>query len=402
MRLYRPFPSLAGPAAGGVTMVYRISPVGKLILALALVVTIIGPVAACLWDYDTLLVERQRFPDTLELITGKFLRHSREYYQWRVEDREKRLQQEATPALYDDLSVAYEKLGNHDRAIALALEKEQQFPGRYETYANLGTFYIHAGDLNRGLQEIERAIALNPQAHFGREVYQKHLVTYVMSKRDEGEPPTLPLDNSNRQEPAAIGFAKHILEASSISDDGAQRDSELQRAFQGVLGMMRFGDYDSPILLEALGDLLLGRGYPDDAKRLAARAYLKASYEVETAEAREAYRAMAAQSLVLQTVAKNSTVELTLDALEKEFSGELAEASRWFDAVRRDEQQWIREGKNVDAMFRRKYYEEPAHASLPDRRSVSWPLVTFATLILVVTLWIICRVGAARFSGRIA
>jgi hypothetical protein len=31
---------------------------------------------ACMWDYDTIKMERTRFPSTLELITGKFLRHS--------------------------------------------------------------------------------------------------------------------------------------------------------------------------------------------------------------------------------------------------------------------------------------------------------------------------------------
>jgi hypothetical protein len=46
---------------------------------------------ACLWDYDTLRQERARFPGALELITGKFLRHSPEFYQWRIEDRRRRL-----------------------------------------------------------------------------------------------------------------------------------------------------------------------------------------------------------------------------------------------------------------------------------------------------------------------
>ena len=36
---------------------------------------------ACLWDYDTLKQERARFPDALEVITGKFLRHSPEFYE---------------------------------------------------------------------------------------------------------------------------------------------------------------------------------------------------------------------------------------------------------------------------------------------------------------------------------
>ena len=37
---------------------------------------------ACLWDSDTIKMERSRFPTTLELITGKFLRHSPEFYEW--------------------------------------------------------------------------------------------------------------------------------------------------------------------------------------------------------------------------------------------------------------------------------------------------------------------------------
>src|SRR5687768_12330427 len=47
--------------------------------------------AACLWDSDTIKMERSRFPGTLELITGKFLRHSPEFYEWRIRDRLKRL-----------------------------------------------------------------------------------------------------------------------------------------------------------------------------------------------------------------------------------------------------------------------------------------------------------------------
>jgi hypothetical protein len=37
-----------------------------------------GSARACIWDRDTLAMERARFPTTLELITGKFLRRTRE------------------------------------------------------------------------------------------------------------------------------------------------------------------------------------------------------------------------------------------------------------------------------------------------------------------------------------
>ena len=51
-------------------------------LAAALVAVLVPSVAAaCPWDYDTIKRERTRFPGTLELITGKFLRHSPEFYE---------------------------------------------------------------------------------------------------------------------------------------------------------------------------------------------------------------------------------------------------------------------------------------------------------------------------------
>ncbi|MEK6234541.1 MAG: hypothetical protein N2C14_07500, partial [Planctomycetales bacterium] len=211
------------------------------------------PAWACMWDTDTLAVERSRFPNSLELITGKFLRHSREFYQWRADDRSRRMKDgESSPEIYDDLSVAYEKLDDHNRAIQTALEKETKFPGLYETRANLGTFYIHAGDLEAGVREIERAIEINPDAHFGREIYQKHLVGYVLSKRtdDNGGALKLPLDSSDPGENGPFGFAVYVLEANRVESGSPVSQDEMEKAAKGVLGMMRFGNYDSPVLLE--------------------------------------------------------------------------------------------------------------------------------------------------------
>ena len=88
-------------------------------------------VAACSWDYDTIKMERTRFPGTLELITGKFLRHSPEFYRWRIADRLKRLETAPSDAaLLDDLAVAYDKTGRHDEAIETARRTERSHPGR--------------------------------------------------------------------------------------------------------------------------------------------------------------------------------------------------------------------------------------------------------------------------------
>lgn len=47
--------------------------------------------SACLWDRDSLWMENQKFPMALELITGKFRRHTKHYYQWRRDDSLKKL-----------------------------------------------------------------------------------------------------------------------------------------------------------------------------------------------------------------------------------------------------------------------------------------------------------------------
>jgi tetratricopeptide (TPR) repeat protein len=218
-------------------------------LLAAFVVLLLTPagLCACLWDYDTLQMERSRFPSALELITGKFLRHSPEFYYWRIEDRQRRLRAEPDNlALYDDLAVAYDKTGRHDKAIETILVSHAKDPNRYETVANLGTFYIHAGQLEKGLEYIDRAIRINPDAHFGREKYQKYLVEYVLSRRKDGKTP-LPLTPA-----ASYGRNNFVAYLAGRHQTETLAEEDYQAALKGVLGMMKFGKHDSPALLEAL------------------------------------------------------------------------------------------------------------------------------------------------------
>ncbi len=309
------------------------------------------PAFACLWDYDTLAMERERFPSALELITGKFLRHTREFYEWRIQDRLQRLKAEPDRAEWlDDLAVAYDKTGRQADAIATMERLETIRPGRYETYANLGTFHIHAGQPEKGLPFIAKAIEINPEAHFGREIYQKRLVEYVMSRRVDGRL-SLPLCSEQRTHHFAGGFAGAVL----AGDKSAEK---LEAAVKGVLGMMRFGTHDHPVLLEALGDLLCSGGR-NDAKRLAARAYLKASYGAEDRQAAVAYRQIADATLDMQTVHPNTTTQLSLADLERDLRAELEDAEAWYADVREDERKWIREGKDPEKEFAAKYYTSP-------------------------------------------
>jgi tetratricopeptide (TPR) repeat protein len=365
----------------------------RTILALAALLSIPTVAFACLWDHDTLRQERARFPSTLELITGKFLRHSKGFYEWRIKDRLEKLKTSPSiMACYDDLAVAYEKTGQHDKAIETILAKEKISPGLYETYSNLGTFHILAGDFEKGLPFIDKALEINPDAHFGRERYQKWLVEYALSKKKDGKL-TFPLGNGGWG-----GFAEFLKKP--LRNEKAVKGvllgdrlgtEDLQQAVKGVLGMMRFANHNNPLLLEALGDLLIGDWEPSvDAKQLSARAYLMASYQATEESAKKRYRRLADRALSAQTRGAETDSPIDLEDLEVQFKQELADADTWFSDLQDREANWVREGKDADAEFDRLYSEEPEAIdadplpSLP--RSVRIQLVGGLVFWLIVIL----------------
>jgi tetratricopeptide (TPR) repeat protein len=344
---------------------------------------------ACMWDYDTLKTERSRFPDTLELITGKFLRHSPEFYQWRIKDREQRLKDHPSElGLYDDLGVAYDKIGNDEKAIGLMLQKEHIAPGLYETYANLGTFYLHSGQYDKGVAMIDKALDLNPDAHFGREKYQKYLAEYVATRAKDGKV-VLPLTRTTpypasvkgddeegwkayriqRQDDNYVAFLMKSEKRDLLSED------ETYRATKGILGIMKFGKHNSPVILEVLANLLalvngdqpFGKG-----KELAGRALLKASYEVKDDAAKKEYRQLAKKAI---EYSQPNHRGLTLDEMESDFKKELADADAWYADLREKEIGWIRNGQNPEAEFDKLYVKDPAVASPTDEftiQNVPW------------------------------
>lgn len=317
---------------------------------------------ACMWDYDTLMQERSRFPSALELITDKFLRHSPEFYQWRIKDRLERLKSDPQNlALHDDLAVAYQKTGQQAKAIEVVQAKDKIKPGLYETYSNLGTFHILAGDFEKGLPLIGKALAINPKAHFGREKYQKYLVEYALLRRKAGKiafPLRFEFSRENPDE--ILNFRDYLSQKLHW-----ERQNELehaQAAIKGVTGMMRFADHNNPLLLEALGDLLLMYRYDQrDAKQLAARCFLQASYVMQKKdpEAAVRYYVHAQNALDLQVRDSISGGQLALQELEPKFKLELTQAEQWYAKLRDQEVAWIREGKNADTEFDRLYTSEP-------------------------------------------
>lgn len=151
-----------------------------------------------------------RFAMVHDVIHERFPRHGEAYYQERNRRVRQALEENKGPhdeayfALFDDLGAGLDYLKQHDEAVRVLRDKlsEQEALGQkdrqlYTTYANLGTFLIHgnaraalSGDaaaqerLREGLSFIRKSIEVNPEAHFGREVWQAVAVEYLLAVSD--------------------------------------------------------------------------------------------------------------------------------------------------------------------------------------------------------------------------
>jgi tetratricopeptide (TPR) repeat protein len=237
----------------------------KSLLAIALAGAAMTP---CLWDSDTLDTELRGLPESFDLIVGKWHRHSDAYY----EDRVTKLTAKATLTLVDldDLAVAYEHLEKRDLAIetmadkakALAAKPDKEHQYRY--HANLGTFYAHAGRFEDALSELRTAVDINPDAHFGREVFQIELIEYVAHAKKD--PTVWTLHSYLRHAGYYLPF---MVGRGSVSSDpvtsrerpgwNGNRDLDWDAAHKALAGMLRFGGLEGAELYRGLGELYLSK-----------------------------------------------------------------------------------------------------------------------------------------------
>ena len=159
---------------------------------------------ACLNDRDTLAEEVQGLPDVVQIITGRFARNPPLFYQMRIQRVSSELR--SHPSLlgdYDDIGVAYDRLGQDDAAIRWLSLKRIHLPPYdpsnaalkeqwYRYYANVGTCRVHrwmrAGadrakisEVEQARDEIAQAIAIKPDAHLGRENYQLQVMKWIIT-----------------------------------------------------------------------------------------------------------------------------------------------------------------------------------------------------------------------------
>jgi len=173
----------------------------RLVLGLGISVLVPATLLACLNDVD---VDQQRsLPDLRLIITGRFDRNPPLYYEVRL----RRVAEAITAdprdlAAYDDAAVACDRLGRFDEAIAWMDQKRERLERAdpaapatkehwYRYHANVGTHRAHRwlragadrsrlGEMKTARDHIARALAIKPDAHFGREAYQLRAMDWII------------------------------------------------------------------------------------------------------------------------------------------------------------------------------------------------------------------------------
>ena len=353
-----------------------------------------------------------RFAMVNDVVHERFPRHGPAYYK----ERNRRVSQaladrqdhssEQYFALLDDLAVGLEFVGEHDEAIRLMRDKlaQQQaldLTGRqlYSTYANLGTFLIlgpfrqvRPGNdddkkvLREGLALIQKSIEVNPDGHFGREIWQAVLVEYMIALLDRpdlltrydmiGNALDAQIDPSRRRcisnaenfahfgahRDRASALARGLTEKdvrsfrASITIVGAERDwASVVTSFKqpvpfdeptlGIIGMWRLGGGAHPYFALALGETMLrvGQRYLawsayERAARLAPLAWPEKGIQEEFEKHCRTRQALIEAQLPATEVAK----------LRPAFEKELAHGQDYQRAYQLYEEEQIAAGKSLD------------------------------------------------------
>lgn len=199
----------------------------------------------CLWDRNTLGHEARGQDEAINAIIGWFDRNPPLFYEMRIKIAAAAIEKNADDlGAYDDAGVACDRLGRGDEALKWMERKLVRLERmnvddptvrdhRYRYLANTGTFWVHRWARNGAdrtkLAEVEKArdfiaaaIALNPQAHFGREKYQlkflEWIITPPFSEATTRPASTSPSDLSSTQPSGpgtfsldAVGLARAIV-----------------------------------------------------------------------------------------------------------------------------------------------------------------------------------------------
>jgi tetratricopeptide (TPR) repeat protein len=216
------------------------------------------PAHACGWDDEVYEAEERTLPCLTRALSDTFALHTPAYYETRLRAAETALAVDPfSPWALDMAGIALLKLGRYPEAEAKMLARLQAFPDAYPSHANLGTLYTFNGEFDKGLRHIDRAMAIEPSAHFGREKYHRLLVVYL---KDAQEHPQAAAQKNflNVELGSDLGHGSPAKFDTKMAAAGLGRD-----VFDALDSMITvYGAHNSPCVYAAAGDMLALFGKP--------------------------------------------------------------------------------------------------------------------------------------------
>lgn len=146
------------------------------------VVAVVSEAAvACPWDYETYAAEWSALPCLAPVAAGVLPGHSTTLWKQKLDlaDFEVAFAPGSVQSL-DARTVALIHLGRIPEAVETARRRLALTPEAYEAHANLGTALTFSGAHDEALQHIDAALAIDPAAHFGRELVHRRFVAYLL------------------------------------------------------------------------------------------------------------------------------------------------------------------------------------------------------------------------------
>lgn len=238
--------------------------VGRSIALFGICLAGILSAVACEWDYDTLAIEARGRFDEVHAMTGRFDRFPPLYYEMRLARVEKLIAKNPKDwEAYDAAAVACGRLGQDDDAIEWMNRKLQAMRNAsvtpesnrdawYRYHANIGTNFAHRwfaqgvdkkrdADLLTAEVHIAKAIEINPDAHFGREIVQLEVLRWLIAS-----------NAAERKGEIHESLTSHLTGGTEIG---------LETNIKGLIGIIVMGSgWNSVDVFSTLGDLLEWRG----------------------------------------------------------------------------------------------------------------------------------------------
>jgi len=340
-----------------------------------------------------------RFAMVHDVLHERYPRHGKAYFEERNRQVRKALagfpdlakaseaQREKYFALVDDLGVGLDRVGEHDEGVRLLrnkLRRQESFgiSGRdlYTTYANLGTVLIHGsfrkardGDtkaratVREGLGYIHKSIEVNPQAHFGREIWQAVTVEYFLACMDNpklllrfdliGNPLDKDIDPSQKRAHSKGPAKSSLQHRALITEVGAgegwndavktshSRPVPFDEPVLGIIGLWRLGSGANPHFSLALAETMMRVGQRHIAWCAYERAARMAALYWPDAEIQGKMKEHCRKR---QNVIEKQLPAAEVDKLRPRFEAELAHGERYQREYQEYEVQQIAAGASID------------------------------------------------------